>query len=438
MDDFDEPEDQAISRQLDRAKELPRDLMLLKMENESIMALARAKPRDQADIIRQLGRIVEAYPAAADEAIYCKPVGQTVECQCSDCKHRYEVAPKDRDKATCPRCESKSCDYKNSVQKYAENLSIRAAETIRSIYGMNRLATSTEELPDGKVRVSGTFIDYATGTMTSDERIVSPWYKSRYGNGGMERVPEDRFLNVTVKAEKSKLRRDLILDAVPAITKAMYRDLCEKKIAETVTEGVIEETVLPALAKHGLSAEQVESLVGRPRSMGWTNADFVMLKKLNASLKTGETTAAELLNRLQDSEQPPAKSAPPSAQGAVSGDDLAKPKGSKKKADKQPEQKPEVAQGPTTEEQQSRADAEGDGSPPFQLEGGKPETKAETPADAECDPDVIDMYLARIAKAQNAAALNAIQDEQAKFPMTIPQRAQIMGSIGNRRKELSG
>jgi len=437
---FDESDDRELSRQLDRAQELPRDLMLLKMENESIMALARTKPRDQADIIRQLTAVIEAYPAAADEAIYCKPVGQTCECQCAKCKHRYEVAPKDRDRATCPRCECRDCDYKNNVQKYAENLSIRAAETIRSIYGMNRLATSTEELPDGKVRVSGTFIDYATGTMTSDERIVSPWYKSRYGNGGMERTPEDRFLSVTVKAEKSKLRRDLILDAVPAITKAMYRDLCEKKIAESVTEGTIEESVLPTFAKYGLSAEQVESIVGRPRSLGWTQGELLTLKKVAVSLKNGELTVAELVSRL--GEQDAAKdSTPASATGAVSGSDFAKPKG-RKKADKPVEQtteaetKPTVQETPATETQPVAEDDKTTQETllPEDAEDAEPGTGRNT--DAAMDEEMYAVLASRVARCQTVADCNAVDAEQKRFDMTAHQRARIVLAIKAKRGEV--
>jgi nitrogenase subunit NifH len=85
------------------------------------------------------------------------------------------------------------------VKKYAEGLSIRAAESIRSVFGYNRLATSVEQLPDGCVKLTGIFVDYAAGNITADERIVSPFYKKARSNV-MERIPEDRFLNVVVKS----------------------------------------------------------------------------------------------------------------------------------------------------------------------------------------------------------------------------------------------
>jgi len=288
------------------AERLPPDLMLLRLENESIMALARTQPRDPAKIVAQLQQLIDAWPAAADEAIYSKPVGTVIEVTCF-CGARYEVSQVDRE-TTCPHCEAPAIGKGKQaptrrVKKFAEGLSIRAAESIRSIYGYTRLATTAEMLPDGRVKLTGVLVDYAAGNVTSDERIVSPHYRSR--SGAMRTMPEDRFLNVVVKAEKAKLKRDVILDSVPGIVKALFRDACEKKLRELVAPEVVEQKILPAFAEFGITAEQIEKVIGRPRALGWREEDRLTLRKILTALKNGETTVQELLDDIDESRREP-------------------------------------------------------------------------------------------------------------------------------------
>jgi len=217
---------------------MSREMVLMKMENESIMSVAQTKPRDPMAIVEQLEALVEAYPRAASEAIYSKPVGSTTEVTCP-CGIRYETQTVSND-VTCSGCGAPATKGKAvRRKKFAEGLSIRAAESIRSAYGYTRLSTQAEQMENGNVRLTGTIVDYAAGNLTSDERIVSPYYKSR--GGGTVKTPMDRFLNVVVKAEKAKLVRDVILSNTPGIVKAMFRDICEKKAKDEVAPEVIDQ-----------------------------------------------------------------------------------------------------------------------------------------------------------------------------------------------------
>ena len=274
---------------------LPADVMLMKMENESIMAVARATPRVPAKIIAQLGELLDAYPMAAANAIYRKPVGKVSEITCGNpkCGIRYQVNKVDED-THCPSCESKAKGKVAKVQKFAEGLSIRAAEAIRSVYGYTRLATTTELLDDGKAKLTGVLVDYAAGNVTSDERILSPRYKA-YG-GKMVETPEDRFLNVVVKAEKSKLKRDVIMDNTPNIIKAAYRDMCEEKLGELVSPELIEQKIIPAFVEYGITPEKLDTIIGKPHALGWDVQCRVECRKILTALKNGETTARELLD----------------------------------------------------------------------------------------------------------------------------------------------
>jgi predicted Zn-ribbon and HTH transcriptional regulator len=274
---------------------LPADVMLMKMENESIMTVARAVPRVPAKIIGQLKELLEAYPAAAGNAIYRKPVGKVSEVTCGNpkCGIRYQVNKVDEN-TQCPSCESQARKSVAKVQKFAEGLGIRAAEAIRSVYGYTRLATTTEIMEDGKAKLTGVLVDYAAGNVTSDQRLLSPYYKSY--SGKMEKTPEDRFLNVVVKAEKSKLKRDVILDNTPNIIKAAYREMCEEKLGELVSPELIEQKIVPAFAEYGISPEQLDTIIGKPRAMGWDQQCRLDCRKILTALKSGETTARDLLD----------------------------------------------------------------------------------------------------------------------------------------------
>lgn len=281
--------EESTAGQLVAANQLPPNLMLMKMENETMMSAARVVPRDPKKIVAQLVALIEAYPQSADDAIYSKPVGTVDMLTCAECGVEYEkkwpIEP-------C-KCGSRKTKGTRKQMKHADGLSIRAAESIRSIYGYNRLAVNMSMSPDGTATISCTFVDYAACQMTSDERVVSPHYKTKEGE--MKRTPVDRFINVVVKAEKSKLRRDMILDSIPNEIKAAYRDACEKKLLGMVTPEKIMKEVVPAFATLGVSLPMLEKIVGRTVDMGWTESDRLSLKKIYTGLKNGETTVADLM-----------------------------------------------------------------------------------------------------------------------------------------------
>ncbi|MHC4181373.1 MAG: hypothetical protein ACYSWU_28070, partial [Planctomycetota bacterium] len=304
------------------AQQLPPELMLLKMENESIMAVARTQPRDPVKIIKQLQELIDAYPAAAEGAIYSKPVGTVQEVTCGNkkCGITYEVAKVDKD-TVCPDCESQERGGVRPVKKFAEGLSIRAAESIRTIFGFTRLATTCEILDDGSARLTGVLVDYVAGNVTSDERVVSRQYKTKFS--GMVTIAEDRFLNVTVKGEKSKLRRDVILDSTPGIIKAMFRDACERKMLALISPEVIQQKIVPAFAQYGITPAHLDRIIGSPAALGWNKDQKLELRKILTALKNEETTPRELLADL-DGHAPTEAPAQPAGGGATM-DDLTKP-----------------------------------------------------------------------------------------------------------------
>lgn len=306
--------------QLALAQNLPPELMLLKLENETIMSAAVMRPRDSKKIVAQLTELIEAYPQAAEEAVYSKPVGTVTEFTCDNakCGIKFEVSFVANDTA-CPNCETVINNKTRSrkIKKFAEGLSIRAAESIRSIFGYTRLATTCDIRPDGTAKLTGILVDYAAGNVTSDERIVSPFYKAK--GGAMTRTPEDRFINVVVKAEKAKLRRDVILDSTPGIVKAMFRDMCEQKMIDLVSPEVVEQKIIPAFAEYGITQAHLDKIIGRQVSLGLKEQDRLRLKQILTALKNEETTVRELLADLDDKEPTTKPTGPVTAADLVNG-----------------------------------------------------------------------------------------------------------------------
>lgn len=240
--------------------DIPRDLIVVRLENESIMAACAQRPRDMAQIKQDLIEQFELFPESAEASIYSKPVGK---------------------------------DPGSSQMKFAEGLSIRAAETLAEVYGYNRVRCDVSPLDDDHVKVEATFTDFQRGRIWQDSGIVSRVYKTR--GGDERRVPTDRFYNVTVRAEGSKRVREVILRCINASLKAWYFSTCKETMKKLLTDDKLTE-IVAYFNGIGCKLEDLEKIVGRPKSMGWLMADRARLHGIANAIKENETTLAEVLD----------------------------------------------------------------------------------------------------------------------------------------------
>lgn len=236
---------------------LPPDLAILRMENDSIQALAAARPRDFMQIKRELEDQLAAFPGLAEDAIYRKPVGK---------------------------------DQNTGQQKYANGLSVRTAETLAESYGYNRVRTDITVIDEDTVKIEATFTDYQRGRIWQDGGILSKKYKDRYGK--IQRTPDDRFYSVVVKAAASKHVREVILRSINPGLKAWYWNKCEEIAGGLLDDKAIQK-IVDQFGKIGVTAEMLEVSVGRPRAAGWTQEDRVNLLGIWNAIKDGETTLYE-------------------------------------------------------------------------------------------------------------------------------------------------
>ncbi|HUT93493.1 MAG TPA: hypothetical protein VMY37_28775, partial [Thermoguttaceae bacterium] len=236
------------------------DLMQMRMENETIMAECRARPRDLGAIKRQLAALLKEFPDFARTAIYRKPVG------------------KDDD----------------GKEKFAEGLSVRAAEVFAELYRFNRIRSSAIPLDDDatRVQVEATFTDLQNGRIWQDSGVVSAFYKAK--GGVRRRYSEDRFFNVVVKAQASIRVREVINRSVNAALKAWFENECRKTLAKTLDAETVDKIVAEFKAL-GVRLEDLEELVGKPKAMGWSVSDRITVVGIWTALHEGETTVAALL-----------------------------------------------------------------------------------------------------------------------------------------------
>lgn len=279
-------------QQLASAQHLPADLMLVKMEGEHIMTMAATRRRSIAEVIKESCALLEANPLAAQQAVYSKPVGLKPD-RCRKCGHQVQRKGWQKFEPRCPRCGGKNENMIAGKMQYARGLSIRAAESLRSVVGFNRLGSSVTREAEGLYKISVIFTDYANGIITSDEDFVSQYAKSR--DGGLYKQDDVRFMEMTLKAAKSKTKRNVVRDSLPHELRQAYEAKAMEIAPKFLTVEKVNE-IIEAFAEQGITIADLQVLVGKTKSEGWTKAEYETLRGTWTALDNGEMTVDELLN----------------------------------------------------------------------------------------------------------------------------------------------
>jgi len=254
-------DDSLMDQVLDQTQRESETMQMLRMENETMMTAAKMTPRNFERIKQDLKDLVDSFPDFARQAIYEKPCGS---------------------------------DGDGGRQKIARGLSVRAAEAFAEIYGYNRVVADVIPIDEFTIKIIASFTDFQRMRTYHDSGIVSRRYKqSKYKGGGVGVIPEDRFYNVTVKAEKSRYIREVVNRSVNAALKAWFFDYCDEKVAEFMDETAINKMLATFLHEFGVTEDMVENYIGRPRRMQWTRDDRVRLAGVYNALKEQETTVQE-------------------------------------------------------------------------------------------------------------------------------------------------
>lgn len=246
--------------------QLPHDLAVIKMENESMMALAAARPRDYAEVLESVKGQLAAYRSFAQEAVYNKPVGK---------------------------------DPNTGQMRYARGLSIRAAEALAEAYRYCKVRSDVTPIDADTVRVEACFTDFQSGRVWQDSGIVSKTYKKR--NGTIARHSDDRFYNVVVKAEASKRVRECIMRMIPPGLRSELVICVDAQLSEFLDEST-QAAIIAQFANRGATVPMLEGLIGKSLDH-FTREDRGTLVGVWNALEAGETTVAEAFGTNGDSQK---------------------------------------------------------------------------------------------------------------------------------------
>lgn len=250
---------------IDDARPLPHGLAVLKIENETMIQAAAAKPRDNFEITEQVTEQLARWPTFVEAATYDVPVGKDDQGR----EHR------------------------------AKGLSIRMAESLAEAYGYNRIDEDQEIIDDKTVKVVTTFTDFQNHRVMRRASLVSREYKTKRGGSGL--YPRDRFLKNVVPSMQARVTRECILRSIPA---GMRHELMAR--VETEQRKLIEgdawiDKSLGQYEMLGVSLEMLESKLEKPRGE-WDSDDRMRLLGIWNALRDKESTLAEEFPQLAPDE----------------------------------------------------------------------------------------------------------------------------------------
>ena len=230
---------------------------LIRLENTTQMQISVQRPRDESKILSAALKELEIYPSMAEEVLYSKPVGKD----------------------------------ENNKMKYAEGLSIRTAESLANRWTNSAFGCDiVSEDPEGVI-LAAVFVDYQENTRHVIQKKVSRYYKSKAGAKVMH--SPDRFSDVVIPANQSKILREVILRSLPAGLKQEYED----KARAILGSGDAKKRTTKLVAgfmRLGVSKSKLEELAGK-KVEDLTPEEITELIGVGNAIRDGETTADQLI-----------------------------------------------------------------------------------------------------------------------------------------------
>lgn len=225
---------------------------IVRLENSTQMSVAIQRPRDEAKILAAALKELDLYPSMAEEVLYVKPVGKNTS---------------------------------TGKMAYAEGLSVRAAESLANRWSNSSYGCEITAEDDLTVQLAGVFLDYENNTRHVVVGRVAKSYKSSKGVI-VKRGPDQ--LELAVKAEQSKVLREVVLRSLPAGLKKEY----ENKVRQLLSGGKVENRKKGIVARFtdlGIPLETLEAHRGK-KIDAWEHEDIVILFGIAAAIRDGELT----------------------------------------------------------------------------------------------------------------------------------------------------
>jgi len=247
----------------------PKDMSIIKMENDMLIsAAATASARNIVEITDSLKHQITAFPAFAEDAMYCLVVGT---------------------------------DPKTKTQELAEDLSVRMAETIRSEWKYNRVDELVEVIDNDNVKVTGVFTDFLSAIVTRRERIVCKTWTDRKGTP--RRHSDDKFHSKIVPGQLSRVIREAVLRSLPASMRTELLSHIRATLSDTLTEGKVTQ-IIAGFSRINVTEEDIVKYLGKERSQ-WNEDDRVTLHGVFASINSGQSSVESEFHAESPADPPP-------------------------------------------------------------------------------------------------------------------------------------
>jgi hypothetical protein len=225
---------------------------IIRLENQTQMAIAVQRPRNEPQILSDALKELDLYPSMAREAIYVKPVGK---------------------------------DDKGDM-KFAEGLSIRAAESLGNRWSNSSYGTAIIGEDEESIKIAAVFLDYQANTRHVKEQRVSKFYTAR-SSKSIIRYGPDR-LDTVIGANSSKALREVILRSLPAGLKKEYetkaRNILKKEPIAQQRQAVVERFL-----DLGVTIEQLEAWKQKPVKE-WKREEILDALGLVNAIRDGEAS----------------------------------------------------------------------------------------------------------------------------------------------------
>lgn len=238
---------------------------IVRLENNTQMQIAVQRPRNEAKILSDALKELDLYPSLADEVMYRKPVGKD----------------------------------ETGKMKYAEGLSIRAAESLANRWTNSAYACDIVGEDAESVTLAAVFMDYENNTRRVIQKKVSRYYKAK--NGEKKQHPPDRFMDVVIPANQSKILREVINRSLPAGLKQEYEDKA-RKILGSEDKNKRATKLVAAFIRLGVSKSQLEEFAGKKVDT-MTPEEITELISVGNAIRDGETTIEQLIQEKSTSEK---------------------------------------------------------------------------------------------------------------------------------------
>lgn len=232
---------------------------LVRIENQTQMVIAVQRPRNEAEILKEIRTELKTYPEMADEAIYSKPVGR---------------------------------ESRDGPMKYAEGLSVRAAESLAYRWGNNGFGAEIVSDDGEVVKGVAVFVDFERNARRTIPFSVPRKFRRR--DGTMGRHSEDRFFDIVVPAKQSKALREVILRSIAPGLKKEY-----EKLAREILAGSGADRVGPMLRKFaalGVDQKAIEESAGKAVE-AFKPDDFARFLGVYTAIMDGDTTVAQAFGK---------------------------------------------------------------------------------------------------------------------------------------------